>query len=97
MPFGFSSNDTGKGLVEEVLEKQVISNLATVEVYVFSSAAIMPEAIQTMFFAQDTTLGEYYVAPAYNYMIKQEHPFDLVNLGPIDKVMHGLGIPADFE
>jgi NDP-sugar pyrophosphorylase family protein len=88
---------SSEGLVEEVREKQVISNLATVGIYGFSSAALMLEAFQAMFSAQDTTLGEYYVAPSYNYIIKQGHPVSVVNLGPVGAVMHGLGIPVDFE
>jgi NDP-sugar pyrophosphorylase family protein len=88
---------SSEGLVEEVREKQVISNLATVGVYGFSSASVMLEAFQEMFSANDSTLGEYYVAPAYNYLIKRRHAVSVVNLGPIGTVMHGLGIPVDFE
>lgn len=88
---------SSEGLVEEVREKQVISNLATVGVYGFSSAAVMLGAFQEMFSAKDSTLGEYYVAPAYNYIIKHGHPVSVVNLGPVGTVMHGLGIPVDFE
>jgi hypothetical protein len=50
-----------------------------------------------MFSAKDSTLGEYYVAPSYNYIIKRGHPVSVVNLGPVGTVMHGLGIPVDFE
>ena len=85
------------GLVEEVREKEVISKVATVGIYGFSSASVMLEAFQEMFSAKDCTLGEYYVAPAYNYIIKQGHPVSVVNLGPVGTVMHGLGIPVDFE
>jgi NDP-sugar pyrophosphorylase family protein len=89
--------ESSEGLVEEVREKQVISNLATVGIYGFSSAAVMLGAFQEMFSAKDSTLGEYYVAPSYNYVIKQGHPVSVVNLGPIGTVMHGMGIPVDFE
>jgi dTDP-glucose pyrophosphorylase len=88
---------SSEGLVEEVREKEVISNVATVGIYGFSSANVMLEAFQEMFSAKDCTLGEYYVAPAYNYIIKQGHPVSVVNLGPVGTVMHGLGIPVDFE
>jgi hypothetical protein len=57
----------------------------------------MLEAFQEMFSAKDFTLGEYYVAPAYNYIIKQGHPVSVVNLGPVGTAMHGIGIPIDFE
>ncbi len=88
---------SSEGLAEEVREKQVISNLATVGIYGFSSANVMLQAFQEMFSAKDSTLGEYYVAPAYNYIIKQGHPVSVVNLGPVGTVMHGMGIPVDFE
>lgn len=88
---------SSEGLVEEVREKRVISNLATVGIYGFSTATVMFEAFQEMFSAKDSTLGEYYVAPAYNYIIKQGNPVSVVNLGPVGTVMHGLGIPVDFE
>jgi NDP-sugar pyrophosphorylase family protein len=88
---------SSEGLAEEVREKQVISNLATVGIYGFSSANVMLEAFQEMFSAKDSTLGEYFVAPAYNYIIKQGHPVSVVNLGPVGTVMHGMGIPVDFE
>jgi NDP-sugar pyrophosphorylase family protein len=88
---------SSEGLVEEVREKQVISNLATVGIYGFSTASVMLGAFQEMFSAKDSTLGEYYVAPSYNYVIKQGHPVSVVNLGPIGTVMHGMGIPVDFE
>lgn len=88
---------SSEGLVEEVREKEVISNVATVGIYGFSTAALMLEAFQEMFAAKDSTLGEYYVAPAYNYIIRQGHPVSVVNLGPVGTVMHGLGIPADLE
>jgi NDP-sugar pyrophosphorylase family protein len=88
---------SSEGLVEEVREKEVISNLATVGIYGFGSATVMLEAFQEMFSAKDSTLGEYYVAPSYNYIIKRGHPVSVVNLGPVGTVMHGLGIPVDFE
>jgi NDP-sugar pyrophosphorylase family protein len=88
---------SSEGLVEEVREKEVISNVATVGIYGFSSATVMLEAFQEMFSAKDSTLGEYYVAPSYNYVIKQGHPVSIVNLGPVGTVMHGMGIPEDFE
>jgi NDP-sugar pyrophosphorylase family protein len=88
---------SSEGLVEEVREKEVISNVATVGIYGFSTATVMLEAFQEMFSAKDSTLGEYYVAPAYNYIIRQGHPVSVVNLGPVGTVMHGLGIPVDFE
>jgi dTDP-glucose pyrophosphorylase len=88
------SND---GFVSEVREKVVISQLATVGVYGFKTAALMLAGFRQMLDANDTALGEYYVAPSYVYLIRQGHAIAATNLGPVGKIMHGLGVPADYE
>jgi dTDP-glucose pyrophosphorylase len=88
---------TPAGLVSAVREKEVISNLATVGLYGFSKASLMLAGFDDMFAANDTFNGEFYVAPAYNYLIKKQMKVTAINIGPIGEVMHGLGIPSDFE
>lgn len=88
---------SNQGFVSEVREKEVISNLATVGIYGFKSAGLMLGALNEMFEAQDETLGEFYVAPSYRYLIKLGHSIGATNLGPVGKVMHGLGVPDDYE
>lgn len=85
------------GAVTEVKEKEVISPLATVGVYGFASAELMFEAFDEMRSNDDTVNGELYVAPAYNRLIR--HGLRVVpwNLGPVSRVMFGLGIPVDYE
>lgn len=85
------------GLVVSVKEKEVISNQATVGVYGFSSAKLLWDAFSTMWARNDRTNGEFYVAPAYNYLAASSVPIKVINLGPLSSVMHGLGTPSDLE
>jgi len=85
------------GRVVSVKEKVVISNQATVGVYGFSSAQLAWDAFSAMWAKDDRTNGEFYVAPAYNYVALADIPINLINLGPISSVMHGLGTPNDLE
>lgn len=80
-----------------IKEKEVISPFATVGIYGFESPEVMSSAFNAMREAGDQTNGEWYVAPSYNYMIRASDTIRVVNLGPIGTVMHGLGIPADYE
>lgn len=85
------------GRVVSVKEKVVISNQATVGVYGFSSAQLAWDAFSVMWAKDDRTNGEFYVAPAYNYVALTDVPIYLINLGPISSVMYGLGTPNDLE
>jgi len=85
------------GYVTQVKEKQVISHCATVGVYGFKTASLMFHGFDLMRAAADTHNGEYYVAPSYNHLITQGHRIAITPLGPFQTVMHGLGIPKDYE
>ena len=41
--------------------------------------------------------GEYYVAPAYDQMIKKKNNIGYFNIGDEANGMYGLGIPDDFK
>lgn len=88
-------DETGK--LMEVREKVVISNLATVGVYGFESASIMFDAIDRMRQDEASVNGEYYVGPSYNYILTEKGGVAVTNLGPVGDIMHGLGIPRDYE
>ena len=83
------------GHVIEVREKQVISNQATVGVYGFSRAEIAWGCFERMWQANDRTNNEFYVAPSYNYM--EGRKSKVLSLGTINDIMHGIGIPEDYE
>ena len=84
-----------QNFVCRVREKEVISNIATVGVYGFASAAHFLDGYRRMRLANDRTNGEFYVAPIFNHLKKRSTR--IVHLGPLGRVMHGLGVPADYE
>ena len=85
-------------LVVGVKEKHPVSHIATAGVYGFRSASELKTAIRHMRAADDRTNGELYVGPAYNHL--KGYPSGLAeieHLGPVGQVMHGMGIPQDYE
>jgi dTDP-glucose pyrophosphorylase len=85
------------GLVTEVKEKEVISNDATVGIYVFRSLEQMLSGFKAMRLAGDTTNSEYYVAPSYNYLIGKGERIANRSIGPVSDFMFGLGLPEDLD
>jgi dTDP-glucose pyrophosphorylase len=85
------------GHATEVREKEVISNLATCGVYAFSKANDFFDSYDEMVSKDDRTNGEFYVAPTYNYLIDKGKKILVRNLGATSNIMHGLGVPDDYE
>jgi NDP-sugar pyrophosphorylase family protein len=85
------------GLVNRVVEKQVISNEATVGIYNFSSGKDFVDAAETMIANNDRVNNEFYVAPVYNYLYTTGKRTGYMNIGSERNGMYGLGIPADLE
>lgn len=85
------------GAVTEVVEKQVVSNEATVGIYNFRLGRDFVAAARAMIAANDRTNSEFYVAPAYNYMIKAGKRIGFMNIGGDRSGMYGLGVPEDLE
>lgn len=84
------------GKVDLVEEKKVISPYATSGVYGFSSCSVFLSGYKKMTAANCRVNGEFYVAPVYNFLPSEE-AVSIINLGPVGSVMHGLGIPSDYE
>lgn len=84
-------------LVKTVVEKQVISNEATVGIYNFKKGRDFVSAADRMILANERVNGEFYVAPAYNQMIQQGGKIGTLNVGDAGEIMHGLGTPEDLE
>jgi NDP-sugar pyrophosphorylase family protein len=85
----------GNNRILEIREKKVISNNATVGIYGFSRADIAWNCFNEMWAAGDRTNNEFYVAPSYNYMGNSISK--IISLGKMNHIMHGIGIPEDFE
>ena len=85
------------GLINQVVEKEVISAEATVGIYNFRTGSQLIFAIESMFDKQLRVNGEFYVAPAYNEIIEQGGKVVHCSIGSEGQGMYGLGIPADLE
>lgn len=85
------------GFIIEVKEKEVISNLATVGVYNFSKGSDFVSAAKKMIFNGDRVKNEFYVAPVYNYLIKDNAIIKNICIGESKGTMYGLGTPEDLN
>jgi NDP-sugar pyrophosphorylase family protein len=84
-------------LVETVVEKQVISNEATVGIYNFKKGLDFVNSAETMIKNELKVNGEYYVAPVYNFLISENSKIKYFNIGKVGDGMYGLGIPEDLK
>jgi len=85
------------GRITKVVEKQVISNEATVGIYNFARGEDFVSAAEKMIAKELRVNGEYYVAPAYNELIEGGQAFRYFNIGKVGNGMYGLGVPKDLE
>lgn len=82
--------------VTEVIEKKVVSNEATVGIYNYRCGSMFVRAVKEMIKHDDRVNNEFYVAPAYNYMIKDKLRVGYMNIGSDRNGMYGLGVPEDL-
>jgi NDP-sugar pyrophosphorylase family protein len=85
------------GHVTHLVEKQVISNDATVGIYNFKRGCDYVKAAEQMIAKDLRVNGEFYVAPVYNEMIADNACICVYNIGEENAGMYGLGIPQDLE
>ena len=90
---GMDDND----IVTRVVEKQVISNEATVGIYNFKKGSDFCSSADKMILDDKRVNGEYYVAPVYNEMIEINSQIGIYNIGKVNNGMYGLGTPEDLE
>jgi dTDP-glucose pyrophosphorylase len=83
------------GLVVEVKEKVVISEYATIGIYLFSRGKDFVDGTIDMIINNDRVNKEFYTCPVYNYLIKDGKQIGIYNI-EFDQ-MHGLGTPDDLE
>jgi dTDP-glucose pyrophosphorylase len=86
-----------QGLVTHVVEKQVISDEATVGLYNFRRGRDFVAAARDMVRADARVNGEFYVAPVYNGLVAAGARVGIHCIGREGAGMHGLGIPADLQ
>lgn len=83
-------------MVTRVVEKEVISNDATVGIYNFARGKDFVNGAEVMIKANDRVNNEFYVAPVYNYLVKNGLRIGIHNIGSDGNGMHGLGTPSDL-
>jgi NDP-sugar pyrophosphorylase family protein len=84
-------------LVTRVVEKEAISDEATVGIYNFRRGKDFTDGAEAMIKANLRVNNEFYVAPVYNQLIEAGQKIGIYNIGSVDNGMYGLGIPADLE
>jgi dTDP-glucose pyrophosphorylase len=84
-------------LVTRVVEKDVISNEATVGIYNFRRGCDFVRAADRMIAKNLRVNNEFYVAPVYNELIEEGARIAIYNVGSEGAGMYGLGIPSDLE
>lgn len=85
------------GSVKRVVEKEVISNMATVGIYAYRNGTDFVKFADQMIKEDFRVNGEHYVAPVYNWMIQAGHKITSHLIGSELDGMFGLGIPEDLR
>jgi len=86
-----------KGRVSGVVEKEVVSNEATVGIYNFRRGRDFVRAADAMIAAGLRVNGEFYVAPAYDQLIAEGAEIACHSIGRVGAGMHGIGTPSDLQ
>ena len=81
------------GLIEQVAEKQVISNFATVGIYYWNSGAMYVKCAESMISKNIRFNNEFYICPVYNELITQHS--GRVSPYPVFE-MRGMGTPEEL-
>lgn len=84
-------------LVTTVVEKQAISDEATVGIYNFRHGADFVRAADQMISRNLRVNNEFYVAPTYNQLIEEGARVGIYNIGAEAAGMYGLGTPDDLK
>lgn len=85
------------GTVEQVVEKNVVSHEATVGIYNFRRGCDFVRAADIMISKNLRVNNEFYVAPAYDQLIKEDKKVVIADTGREYDGMFGLGTPGDLD
>jgi dTDP-glucose pyrophosphorylase len=85
------------GTVAQVVEKQVVSNEATVGIYNFRRGRDYVRAADAMIAKNLRVNGEFYVAPTYDQLIDEGRKVVIADTGREYDGMFGLGTPGDLD
>jgi NDP-sugar pyrophosphorylase family protein len=84
------------GRVNRVVEKEVISNEATVGIYNFQRGRDFVAAAHRMIAKNLRVNNEFYVAPTYNEMVEDGAHLGVHSVGTLGNGMYGIGVPEDL-
>ena len=85
-----------EGLVQEIREKQVISNISLNGIHYWKKGRYFVEAALAMMEANDRAPnGEFYIGPSYNHMIAQGHTVGIYHIP--NQFHHPVGVPDDLD
>lgn len=84
-------------LVTGVVEKEVVSDEATVGIYNFKKGADFVRAAEQMIRLNLRVNNEFYTAPVYNQLIEEHYNIGIYNIGSEYSGMYGLGTPDDLR
>ena len=84
------------GLVQEIREKQVISNISLNGIHYWKQGCYFVDAAEEMIAANDRAPnGEFYIGPSYNHMITQGHTVGIYHIP--NQFHHPVGVPDDLD
>lgn len=83
--------------ITEVVEKEVVSDLATVGIYNFRCGSDFVTAAKQMIAKNLRVNNEFYVAPCYNQMLAAGKRLTYYNIGKEFDGMYGVGTPEDLQ
>lgn len=83
------------GFVREVREKQLISNRATVGIYMWKNGKDFVDSSIDMIARNERVNNEFYTCPTYNYLIENGKKIGVYDIK--FEEMHGTGTPEDLE
>ena len=85
-----------KGIVTELREKEVISNIALTGIHYWKKGRYFVDSAESMMADNERAPnGEFYVAPTYNYMINQKLSVGIYHIP--NEQFHPTGIPVDLD
>lgn len=85
-----------KGLVVEMREKEVISNISLNGIHYWKQGRHFVQSAEAMIAADDRAPnGEFYIAPTYNYMIQSGLRVGIHHIP--NEQHHPVGVPLDLE
>lgn len=84
-------------VIVEVVEKEVVSDHATVGIFNFARGKDYVFATKEMIKEDFRVNGEFYVAPVYNYIIRDGAKVVPYDIGTVGNGMYGMGTPKELK